>query len=72
MKYIFVLYFVFAVFIIGFGSALLISGVPFSWKIGGILLIGLYFLYRWIATCVNQKRRRELEEIDKGNDPANA
>ncbi len=72
MKYIFVLYFVFAVFIIGFGSALLINGVPFSWKIGGILLIGIYFLYRGIATCVNRKRRRKLEEIDKGNDPANA
>ncbi len=72
MRYVFILYFVFAVFIIGFGAALLINGVPFSWKIGGILLIGLYFLYRGTATCVNQKRRRELEEIDNRNDPANA
>lgn len=72
MKYAYILYFVFAVFIIGFGSALLIKGVPISWKIVCILLIGVYFLYRGIATCVNQKRRREREEFDKGNDPANA
>ncbi|HBN01606.1 MAG TPA: hypothetical protein DD383_03115 [Rikenellaceae bacterium] len=72
MKYAYILYFVFAVFIIGFGSALLIKGVPISWKIVCILLIGIYFLYRGIATCVNQKRRREREEFDKGNDPANA
>ena len=72
MKYVYILYFVFAVFIIGFGSALLINGVPFSWKMACILRIGVYFLYRGIATCVNQKRRREREEIDNGNDPANA
>ncbi len=72
MTYAYILYFVFAVFIIGFGSALLIKGVPISWKIVCILLIGVYFLYRGIATCVNQKRRREREEFDKGNDPANA
>lgn len=72
MKYVYILYFVFAVFIIGFGSALLINGVPFSWKTACILLIGVYFLYRGIATCVNQKRRREREEIDNDNDPANA
>ena len=72
MKYAYILYFVFAVFIIGFGSALLINGTPISWKIVCILLIGVYFLYRGIATCVNQKRRREREEIDNGNDPANA
>lgn len=46
--------------------------MPISWKIVCILLIGVYFLYRGIATCVNQKRRREREEIDNGNDPANA
>ena len=72
MKYAYILYFVFAVFIIAFGSALLINGMPISWKIVCILLIGVYFLYRGIATCVNQKRRREREEIDNGNDPANA
>lgn len=72
MKYAYILYFVFAVFIIGFGSALLIKGMPISWKIVCILLIGVYFLYRGIATCVNQKRRREREEIDNVNDPANA
>lgn len=59
MKYAYILYFVFAVFIIGFGSALLINGMPISWKIVCILLIGVYFLYRGIATCVNQKRRRK-------------
>ncbi len=53
MKYVYILYFVFAVFIIGFGSTLLINGVPVSWKIVCILLIGSYFLYRGIATCVN-------------------
>ncbi len=72
MKYIYILYFVFAVFILGFGAALLIGGEAFTWKIGAILLIGLYFLYRGIAVRVNQKRRREREEIDNGNDPANA
>ena len=72
MKYIYILYFVFAVFIIGFGSALLINGIPFSWKTVCILLIGVYFLYRGIATSVNQKRRREREDIDNGNDPSNA
>lgn len=30
MKYAYILYFVFAVFIIGFGSALLINGMPIS------------------------------------------
>ena len=72
MRYIFILYFVFAVFIIGFGSALLIGGTPISWKIVCILLIGVYFLYRGIATCVNEKRRRERENTDNGNEPANA
>lgn len=72
MKYIFILYLVFAVFIIGFGATLLIEGEAFTWKIGAILLIGVYFLYRGVAVCVNQKRRREREEIDNGNDPANA
>jgi 4-hydroxybenzoate polyprenyltransferase len=72
MKYIYILYFVFAVFIIGFGSALLINGVPVSWKIVCILLIGVYFLYRVTAVCINQKRRREYEKIDNENDPANA
>ena len=41
MKYAYILYFVFAVFIIGFGSALLINGMPISWKIVCILLIGV-------------------------------
>ena len=49
MKYAYILYFVFAVFIIGFGSALLINGMPISWKIVCILLIGVYFLY--CGTC---------------------
>ena len=72
MKYVFILYFVFAVFVLGFGTALLIGGTPFSWKIGCILLIGVYFLSRGVAVCVNNKRRREREEIDNNNDPANA
>ena len=72
MKYIYILYFVFAVFIIGFGSALLINGVPFSWKTACILLIGVYFLYRGVAACVNQKRRSRCEDIDNENDPTNA
>ena len=45
MRYIFILYFVFAVFIIGFGSALLIGGTPLSWKIVCILLIVLQWLF---------------------------
>ncbi len=72
MKYIYIIYFVLAVFAAGFGAALLVNGVPLNWKIIGIILIGVYFLYRGIATCVNQRRREERESIDNGNDPANA
>ncbi len=71
MRYIYILYFVFAAFILGFGAAILIGGTEISWKIVCILLIGLYFLYRGIAVCINQKRRKEQEEIDNRNDPAN-
>lgn len=71
MRYIFILYFVFAAFILGFGASILIGGTEISWKIVCILLIGLYFLYRGIAVCINQKRRKEQEEIDNRNDPAN-
>ena len=40
-----------------------------------ILLIGLYFLYRGIATTVNARIRRSREEqerTDRENDPENA
>lgn len=66
MKYAYILYFVFAVFIIGFGSALLINGMPISWKIVCILLIGVYFLYRRIATCVNQNAAASVRRSTTG------
>lgn len=72
MKHINLVYFVFAAFIIGFSSLMLIQdeGKPMTNII--ILLIGLYFLYRGVAVTVNAKRRREREELDNSRDPENA
>lgn len=75
VKYTNIIYFVFAVFILGFGITTLANGAGKLWADIGIVLIGLYFLYRGIAVTVNNKRRRELEEArvrDKDKDPANA
>jgi len=74
-KYINIIYFVFAVFILAFGVAVLAKGEGKLWANICIVLIGLYFLYRGIAVTVNNSRRAERERLaneDKGNDPANA
>ena len=75
VKFMNIIYFVFAVFIIGFSVAMLVGGSGKLWANICILLIGLYFLYRGIAVTVNNAHRRERERLsqeDNGNDPANA
>ena len=75
VKFMNIIYFVFAIFIIGFAAAMLIGGSGKLWANICILLIGLYFLYRGIAVTVNNIRRKErerLESRDRNDDPANA
>ena len=72
MKYINFIYFVLAAFILGFGIVTLAKGVGKTWTDIVILLVGLYFLYRGIAVTVNEKHRRERENEDSRNDPANS
>ena len=74
-KYMNIIYFVFAAFILYFGAATLINGEGKLWANICIVLIGLYFLYRGIAVTVNNSRRRERERLadeDRNNDPANS
>ncbi len=74
-KYINIIYFLFAAFILYFGIATLLGGEGKLWANICIVLIGLYFLYRGIAVTVNNRRRAERERLmeeDKGNDPSNA
>lgn len=61
-RYINILYFIIAVFILGFGIKILAAGEGKLWTNICIVLIGLYFLYRGIAVTVNEKRRREREQ----------
>lgn len=75
MKFINIIYFVLAVFILAFGIAAMVSGQGKTWANICILLIGLYFMYRGFAVTWNNRLRREEEQrrIDGGNDdPANA
>ena len=75
MKYTNLLYFVLSAFILFFGGKLLLSGEGKTVTNICILLIGLYFLYRGIATTVNARIRRSREEqerTDRENDPENA
>ena len=74
-KYINIIYFLFAAFILYFGIATLLGGEGKLWANICIVLIGLYFLYRGIAVTVNNIRRAERERLmeeDRGNDPTNA
>ena len=74
-KFLNLVYFVIAVFIIAFGIAAIVNGSGKAWANILILLIGIYFMYRGIALTVNARRRAEresLESKDKNNDPANA
>lgn len=75
MKYTNILYFVLSAFILFFGGRLLLAGEGKTATNICILLIGLYFLYRGIATTVNARIRRgreEQERTDRENDPENA
>lgn len=63
-KYINIIYFVFAIFIIAFGITVLVTGSGKLWANICIILIGLYFLYRGIAVTVNNARRREREKYN--------
>jgi 4-hydroxybenzoate polyprenyltransferase len=74
-KYMNIIYFVFAAFILYFGVSTLIAGEGKLWANICIVLIGLYFLYRGIAVTVNNSRRKERERLadeDRNNDPANS
>ena len=74
-KFLNIIYFVCAAFILWFGISVLVGGSGKLWANICIILIGLYFLYRGIALTVNNARRRERERLnseDNGNDPANA
>ena len=74
-KFLNIIYFVVAAFILFFGVSALVDGSGKLWANLCILLIGLYFIYRGIALTVNNAHRRERERLasqDKDNDPANA
>lgn len=74
-KFLNIIYFVVAAFVIFFGVTALLDGSGKLWANICILLIGLYFLYRGIALSVNNAHRREREKSqaeDERNDPANA
>ena len=75
MKYTYFLYFLLSAFILFFAVKLLVAGEGKTLTNVCILLIGIYFLYRGIATAVNGRIRRQREEqasLDKENDPDNA
>ena len=74
-KYLGIVYLVLAVFVILFGTANLINGSGKTWQNILIVLIGLYFAYRGVATIHNAKVRKEQEDLGAGegnDDPANA
>lgn len=64
VKFINIIYFVIAIFIIGFGVTVLVSGSGKLWANICIIVIGLYFLYRGIAVTVNNARRKEREKYN--------
>ena len=64
MRYMNIVYFVFAAFILAFGVATLVNGSGKLWANICIVLIGLYFLYRGIAITVNNAHRRERERLE--------
>ena len=60
-KFLNIIYFIVAAFIIAFGVAAVVNGSGKTWANILILLIGCYFVYRGIALTVNAKRRAERE-----------
>lgn len=74
-RYIGILYFIISIIVLSFGIMALIQGGGKLWADICIVLIGAYFLYRGVATTVNEniRRKREvLEEDDRRNDPSNS
>ena len=74
-NYLGIVYLVLAEFIIIFGTAKFINGSGKTWQNILIVLIGLYFAYRGVATIHNAKVRKEQEDLragDGNDDPANA
>ena len=74
-KYLGIVYLVLAVFVIIFGTANFINGSGKTWQNILIVLIGLYFAYRGVATIHNAKVRKDQEDLGAGDgndDPANA
>lgn len=74
-KYIGVIYLVLALFILLFGIANFIKGAGQAWQNILIVLIGLYFAYRGVASIHNAavlKERENRGAEDQDNDPANA
>ena len=63
-KFINIIYFILAIFIIAFGVVTLVTGSGKLWAEICIILIGLYFLYRGVAVTVNNARRRERERLN--------
>ena len=72
MKHTGIIYFILGAVILAYGILSLTSGEGKVWAGAGIVVVGLYFLYRGIATTHNERIRRERENEDQGNDPANA
>lgn len=72
MKHIGIIYFIVAAAILSYGIMMLVNGQGKLWADICITLIGVYYLYRGIATTYNAKVRKEREREDQGNDPANA
>lgn len=74
-KYLGIVYLVLAVFVILFGTANFINGSGKTWQNILIVLIGLYFAYRGVASVYNagvRKKNEALASEDEHNDPANA
>ena len=74
-KYIGIVYLVLAVFILFFGITNFVKGAGQAWQNILIVLIGLYFAYRGVASVYNagvRKKNEALESEDEHNDPANA
>lgn len=74
-KYIGIIYLVLALFILFFGIANFVKGAGQAWQNILIVLIGLYFAYRGVASVHNAVVRKENEDRgyeDENNDPANA
>lgn len=62
MKYTGILYFIFSIFILVFGTLSLVDGRGKLWVNIAILAIGVYYLYRGITVTVKSIRQKKEEE----------